>query len=104
MKLQNIDLQIDEIRQFCLKWQIIEFALFGSVLRDDFKPDSDIDILVSFAPNAKRGLSEMLQMQDELQVIFKRKVDLIVKAAIKRSENWLRRKNILESAKIIYAA
>ncbi|MDJ0903838.1 MAG: nucleotidyltransferase family protein [Xenococcus sp. MO_188.B8] len=104
MKLQNIDLQIDDIRQFCLKWQIIEFALFGSVLRDDFKPDSDIDILVSFAPNAKRGLSEMLQMQDELQVIFKRKVDLIVKAAIKRSENWLRRKNILESAKIIYAA
>ncbi len=104
MKLQNIDLQIDEIRQFCHKWQIIEFALFGSVLRDDFKPDSDIDILVSFAPNAQRGLSEMLQMQDELQVIFKRKVDLIVKAAIKRSENWLRRKNILESAQIVYAA
>ena len=104
MKLQNIDLQIDEIKQFCHKWQIIEFALFGSVLRDDFRPDSDIDILVSFSPDAKRGLSEMLQMQDELQFIFKREIDLIVKAAIKRSENWLRRKHILESAKIIYAA
>ncbi|MGK7894682.1 MAG: nucleotidyltransferase family protein [Xenococcus sp. (in: cyanobacteria)] len=95
---------MDEIRQFCHKWQIIEFALFGSVLRDDFNPNSDVDILVSFAPNAKRGLSEMLQMQDELEAIFDRKVDLIVKAAIKRSENWLRRKNILESAQIIYAA
>ena len=104
MKLQNIDIQIDEIRQFCHKWQIIEFALFGSVLRNDFTPESDIDILVNFDPNAQRGLSEMLQMQDELQIIFNRKVDLIVKDTLKYSKNWLRRKHILESAKIIYAA
>jgi uncharacterized protein len=104
MKLQNIDLPMNEIQAFCLKWQIIELALFGSILRDDFKPDSDIDILVSFAPNTKRGLTEMLQMQDELEAIFKQKVDLIVKVAIERSENWLRRKNILESARTIYAA
>ncbi|WOB45519.1 nucleotidyltransferase family protein [Thermoleptolyngbya oregonensis NK1-22] len=94
---------MEQIQQFCDRWQIVEFALFGSVLRDDFRPDSDIDVLVTFAPEAERGLSETLQMKDELQTIFNRKVDFIVKAAIERSENWLRRKNILESAQVIYA-
>jgi len=103
MKLRNIELPMERIKAFCDRWQIIEFALFGSVLRDDFRPDSDIDVLVTFAPEAKRGLSETLQMKDELQTIFGRKVDFIVKAAIERSENWLRRKNILESAQVIYA-
>ena len=86
------------------RWQIAEFSLFGSVLREDFRPDSDIDILVTFAPDAKRGLTETLQMQDELKILFDREVDLIIKSAIDRSENWLRRKNILDSARTIYAA
>ncbi len=92
-----------EIRSFCDRWQITEFALFGSVLRDDFNSNSDIDILVTFATDAKRGLTETIQMQDELQTLFGRKVDLIVKTAIERSQNWLRRKNILTSAQVIYA-
>jgi uncharacterized protein len=96
-----IPLPMREIQAFCQKWQITEFALFGSVLRDDFRPDSDIDILLTFAPEAQRGLTETLQMRDELQMMFDRKVDLIVKAAIERSENWLRRKNILEFAEVI---
>lgn len=103
MTITAIELPMERITEFCHKWQVTEFALFGSVLRDDFRADSDIDILISFSPNAKRGLTETLQMRDELQVIFQRKVDLIVKVAIERSENWLRRKNILESAQIIYA-
>jgi uncharacterized protein len=103
MKLKNVEIPIDQITEFCDRWQITEFALFGSVLREDFRPDSDIDVLVTFAPTAKRGLSETLQMKDELQTLLGRKVDFIVKAAIERSENWLRRKNILESAQIIYA-
>jgi predicted nucleotidyltransferase len=102
MKLKNIELPIDQIKEFCDRWQIAEFALFGSVLRDDFHPNSDIDVLVTFAPTAKRGLSETLQMKKELQIIFGRKVDFIVKSAIERSDNWLRRKNILESAQVIY--
>jgi len=101
--LTAIALPEKEIKKFCQKWHIVEFALFGSVLRDDFRPDSDIDILVTFSPNAKRGLTETLQMRDELQAIFNRKVDLIVKSAIERSENWLRRKKILESAQVVYA-
>jgi uncharacterized protein len=104
MKTIAIPLPMPQIQAFCQKWQITEFALFGSVLRDDFRPDSDIDILLTFAPEAQRGLTETLQMRDELQIIFDRKVDLIVKAAIERSENWLRRQNILESAEVIYAA
>jgi uncharacterized protein len=104
MSMTTIALPMEKIIEFCDRWQITEFALFGSVLRDDFRDDSDIDVLVTFAPTAQRGLTETLQMRDELQAIFDRDVDLIVKAAIERSENWLRRKNILESAKIIYAA
>lgn len=81
MKLKSIELPMEQIQAFCDRWQIIEFALFGSVLRDDFRPDSDIDVLVTFAPEAKRGLSETLQMRDELRAMFDRKIDLIVKAA-----------------------
>lgn len=101
---KNIDLSIEQIQRFCDRWHITEFALFGSVLRDDFRPDSDVDVLVTFDPDLKRGLSETLQMRDELETMLGRKVDFIVKAAIERSENWLRRKNILESAQVIYAA
>ena len=99
-----IELPMTAIAEFCQRWQIAEFSLFGSVLREDFRPDSDIDILVTFAPDAKRGLTETLQMQDELKILFDREVDLIIKSAIDRSKNWLRRKNILDSARTIYAA
>lgn len=99
-----VELPMEQIIKFCDRWQVSEFALFGSVLRDDFHPDSDIDVLISFAPEAKRGLTETIQMRDELQEIFGRKIDLIVKAAIERSENWLRRKNILDSAQVIYGS
>lgn len=101
-KIKNIELPTNKIELFCQKWQITEFALFGSVLRDDFNQQSDIDILVSFDKDAKRGLTETIQMRDELEAMFQRRVDLIVKDAIMRSDNWLRRKNILESAQTIY--
>ena len=96
------EIPIDRIAELCDRWQITEFALFGSVLRDDFRPDSDIDVLVSFAPTAQRGLTETLQIRDELEALFGRAVDLLVKAAIERSDNWLRRQNILNSAQVIY--
>ena len=102
MKLKNINIPTHKIELFCQKWQISELSLFGSVLRDDFNSNSDIDILVTFAPNAKRGLTETIQMRDELETLFQRPVDLIVKDAIQRSDNWLRKKNILDSAQTIY--
>lgn len=101
--IQNIELPMDDIVAFCQRWQVSEFALFGSVLRDDFHEQSDIDVLLSFAPTAKRGLQETRQIREELAHIFGRQVDVLIKAAIERSANWLRRKNILESAQVIYA-
>ena len=101
---RNITLPTQEIQEFCQRWHITELALFGSVLREDFRPDSDIDILVSFDPNFQRGLTETMQMREELQTIFQRKIDFIVKSAIERSENWLRRQNILTTAQVIYVS
>ena len=82
--MSQIEIPIEQIAELCDRWQITEFALFGSVLRDDFRPDSDIDVLVSFAPTAQRGLTETLQIRDELEALFGRPVDLLVKAAINK--------------------
>ena len=79
----------------------MEFSVFGSVLRDDFRPDSDIDVLVSIDPNAQIGLFEIAQMQIELENIFKRPVDMIEKEGLR---NPHRRQEILSTAQVIYAA
>ncbi|NBD18447.1 MAG: DNA polymerase subunit beta [Cyanobacteria bacterium] len=102
--VQNFPLSHEEIKSFCQRWQITEFALFGSVLRHDFNAESDIDVLVTFDSNFQRGLNETLQIQEELEILLGREVDLIIKSAIARSANWQRRQNILESAEVIYAA
>lgn len=94
----------DRLLDFCHRWQITELALFGSMLRDDFRPDSDIDLLVTFAPTAHWGLLAHVHMERELSQILDRPVDLIEKAAIQESPNWLRRDEILQTAQIIYAA
>jgi len=93
-----------KIADFCKRWQISEFALFGSVLRPDFSPESDVDILISFLPDAHITLFDMARMQAELQTIFKREVDLISKRGVENSRNYLRRKNILNSAQVIHVA
>ncbi|MEP0917543.1 nucleotidyltransferase domain-containing protein [Leptolyngbya sp. DQ-M1] len=92
-----------QLTEFCQRWQVAELSLFGSVLRDDFNSESDISA-ISYQPTAKRGLFEKLQMQDELESLFQRKVDLVSKKAIEQSPNWLRRKNILSTAEVIYVA
>lgn len=93
-----------ELAAFCKRWKISELALFGSALRDDFRMDSDIDILVSFAPGARPTLFDMARMQDELKEIFGRDVDLVSKRGLENSRNYLRRKEILDSAQVIHAA
>ncbi len=104
--MPNLNLPIPhaQLTDFCQRWKISELALFGSVLRDDFCPDSDIDILITFAPDAKRGVFALAQMQTELETLFGRPVDLVSKRAIERSQNPIRRQNILASAQIVYAA
>lgn len=102
MKLKNIDLPMDKIRSFCEKWQVTEFALFGSVLRDDFRPDSDIDVMVQFDPQAHPTLFDLVRMEDELKILFQRDVDLVTRNGIETSRNYLRRKAILSSVRVIY--
>jgi predicted nucleotidyltransferase len=104
-KLQErLKITAEQLAEFCRRWQVAELALFGSILRDDFHPNSDIDVLVSYQPTAKRGLFEKMHMQEELESLFHRKVDLVSKKAIEQSHNWLRRRNILDSAEVIYVA
>jgi uncharacterized protein len=102
-KLPDI-IQIPEehIIEYCRRWKITEFALFGSVLRDDFRPESDVDVLVSFSDDAHWTLFDHVEMQDELKAMFGRDVDVVSKRAIERSRNAIRRKAILNSAEVIY--
>lgn len=94
----------EQIADFCRRWQITEFGLFGSVLRDDFGPESDVDVLVTFAPAARHTLFDVLHMEDELAAMFGRPVDLVERRAVERSENYIRRDHILESAVPVYVA
>lgn len=92
------------IADFCRRWRITEMALFGSVLRDDFGPTSDVDVLLTFEPDAAIGLFGLMRARDELAAEFGRSVDVIERPAIERSPNWIRRKAILDSAKVIYGS
>jgi predicted nucleotidyltransferase len=103
MNMIGIELPKDKIADFCHRWRIVELALFGSVLRDDFRPDSDVDVLVTFAPDARWGLFDLVHMQDELKAIFEREVDLVSRRGIEASRNYIRRKAILDSTEVIYA-
>lgn len=98
----QIDLPMEKIEEFCRRWNIVEFALFGSVLRDDFRPDSDVDVLVTFAQDSHWSLFHIVDMREELMRIFGRKVDFVERPAVEESRNYIRRKAILDSAKAIY--
>ena len=100
----HITVPANRIAGFCERWQVTQLALFGSVLRDDFGPGSDIDVLVAFAREARHSLFDMVRMEEELSEIFGREVDLVERAGIEQSRNYLRRRAILESAETIYAA
>jgi predicted nucleotidyltransferase len=100
----KISLTEDQIRDFCLRWKIKEFALFGSVLREDFNPQSDVDVLVDFSPAAEWSLIDHMKMENELEKLLGREVEILSKKAMARSENWIRREDILNSAKVIYAS
>lgn len=99
----RIDLPHHQIAEFCEKWQITEFALFGSVLRADFSAESDVDVLVTFAPEANWSLFDHVEMQMELETLLARPVDLISKRGIEASRNHLRKQAILDSARVVYA-
>jgi predicted nucleotidyltransferase len=97
----KIDVQKEEIAAFCRRWKIKELAIFGSALGDEFRNDSDVDVLVVFQDNTIRSLLDFIRAEEELKQIFGRKVDLVEKKAVK---NPFRRHHILNHQEVIYAA
>jgi hypothetical protein len=104
MNRPHIDISKAKIAAFCGKWKITELALFGSVLRDDFRDDSDVDVLVSFAPDSRWSLMDLVRMEEELGLILGRKVDLVERKSVETSENYIRRSHILNSLEPLYVA
>jgi predicted nucleotidyltransferase len=92
------------VADFCRRWQVTELSLFGSVLREDFRPESDIDVLARFAPAARHSVFDLIRMEQELTALFGRKVDLVDRRVVEQSPNYIRRRHILESAEVVYAA
>jgi hypothetical protein len=100
----RIPVDREQVAAFCRRWRITELDLFGSVLREDFSPASDVDVLVTFAPEARWGLFDLCRMEDELREIFRRKVDLVERRAVEESENYIRRRHVLSQMEPIYVA
>ncbi|MEX0600091.1 MAG: nucleotidyltransferase domain-containing protein [Rhodothermales bacterium] len=104
MQTFQIDIPLEEIDAFCHRWSVEKLEVFGSVLRSDFGPDSDIDLMVTFASDAHPSLFDLVTMQDELEAILERDVDLIDRRSVEQSHNWVRRKEILGSTRPLYQA
>ena len=101
--IPHLEVSPEQIAAFCQKWGIVELSVFGSVLRDDFTSESDVDVLVVIKPDVDVDLYYLIDAQEELSKLLKRKVDFIPKAQVQRSPNYIRRKLILNSAQVIYA-
>lgn len=100
-EIENIPIPMERIEAFCRRWGVKEFALFGSVLRDDFRPDSDVDVLVEFQPGSGFTFENTPVILDELESILGRTVDVVEKGRIR---NRFREASILSSHRVLYAA
>ena len=103
-RLKALGVDLERLAELCDRWKIAEVALFGSALRDDFRPDSDIDLLVTFRDDAEWSLVDMGRLDREFAALVGRTVDVISRDAVEQSGNWIRRKAILDSAVSVYAA
>lgn len=99
-----IPLPLDQLAEFSRRWKITRLEVFGSILRDDFGPDSDVDFLVTYAPDANWSFATEDEARAELEAIVGRRVDIVPRSAVERSDNWLRRRYILDGAQSVYAA
>jgi uncharacterized protein len=99
----GIALPEEQIREFCQRWHVREMCLFGSILRSDFRADSDVDVLVDFAPSYRPTLLDLGRMQAELGAVFGRRVDLLTRKGVEDSRNPYRKQSILSSSQVVYA-
>lgn len=101
---ERLNLTPEKLADFCKQHHILELSLFGSILRDDFRADSDIDMLVIFDHDANPHLSlmDLVGMEYQLEDMVGREVDLIDKRSVVDSDNWIRRTKILSTAQVVY--
>ena len=102
--MTRIPIDREKIGEFCRKWKVGELSLFGSVLRDDFGPESDVDVLVSFLDEARWGLFDLTHMEEELSEILGRQADLVDRRSVEASRNYIRRRHILRMLEKVYVA
>lgn len=104
MPTPSIELPLKQLAAFCRRWNIAKLEVFGSAVRNDFRPDSDVDFLATFTPGVERSLLDHVEMQNGLRAVVGREVDLVSRQAVEKSRNWIRRRQILDSAEVLYAA
>lgn len=97
LRIANRHIAIPEetVRAFCRSWHLSSFRFYGSIMRDDFRPDSDIDVMVEFCADARPSMFDLGTMQEELEALFSRKVDLADRRSVEQSENYIRKKGML---------
>ncbi len=101
MNYHGIEIAEEKLAELCRKWKVREFSLFGSILRDDFGPDSDVDVLVVFHADAHWSAWDLMDMKEEIEALFGRSVDLVEKEALR---NPWRKRRILSTYEVVYAA
>ena len=99
----QISVPIDALAAFCREHGIKRLAIFGSALREDFGPESDVDVLLEFEPGRTPGLLGIAGIEARLSALFGREVDLVTRSAVEQSRNYIRRRAILDSAEEVYA-
>lgn len=102
MPLQ-LEINHDQLKKLCKQWKISEVFVFGSALRDDFRPDSDVDLLIDFEKDAKWSLLHLVRMKEQFSELFQRPVDLITRRGLEQSRSDIRRRSILSTAEPLYA-
>ncbi len=101
----GITLPLDRITELCREYHVLELSVFGSVLRDDFGPESDIDFLVVFqSDDYGPWMGKLQRLEEDLSALLGREVELVPKENVMRSENWIRRNHILNTAQVIYGS
>jgi uncharacterized protein len=96
-----ITIDYGRLAELCRRWRVAELSLFGSVLRPDFRTDSDVDVLLTFSPDARWTLLDITRLQDELALILGRSVDVVEEKSLR---NPFRRREILRTRQVLYAA
>jgi predicted nucleotidyltransferase len=104
MTISDFGVSREKIADFCHKWKIKELSVFGSAVRGELGPDSDLDLLVIFAEDANWSMFDHYRMENELVDLFSREIDLVNRKAVEENPNWICRDEILKSAQVIYAA